>query len=154
VNRAERLPMTVPLRVGRTGWALLLGGAVAAAWYGGAFRPIRAGFLALANRPDVAGAFTHPEHGQVDALLLIISFLLLAPFALFIALVALVFAIITASLLLEPALDTARLPSWMTLPLVLMTGAWAAYLVREAWVPQITHLGALVARAIFVYFAY
>jgi hypothetical protein len=152
VNRAERLPVAVPLRVGRSGWLALALGATALVWYTGMLGAVHGAMVALARRPDVAEAFTHPEHGEVDALLLIISFLLLAPFALFIALVTLVFLVIVASLLMEPALNAARLPSWMTLPLVLMTGAWAAYVARDAWMPSLMHLAALVARAVVVYF--
>ncbi len=150
---AARVTTPVPLRLGRTGWALLLVAALAAAWYAGLFAAVRQALQALASQPDVVDAFTDPEHGRLDALLLIISFLLLAPFALLIGLLAVVFAVIVVSLLLEPLLQTARVPGWTSLPLVLLATAWTAWALRDGWAPQAVHLAALIARAWVVYFS-
>jgi hypothetical protein len=48
--------------------------------------------LWFASRPEVAQAFADPNFGRADALILVFSTLFLAPFAVFVALVLLVFA--------------------------------------------------------------
>lgn len=149
---AARVTTPVPLRLGRISWGALLLAALTAAWYAGLFAAVQQALHTLASQPDVADAFTDPEHGRLDALLLIISFLLLTPFALLIGLLALVFAVIVVSLLLEPVLQMARVPGWTSLPLVLLATAWAAWALRDGWAPQAVHLAALIARAWVIYF--
>lgn len=150
---AVRAPAVAGFRLGRTGWLLLLVAVAAALWYAGAFAPLHAGFHALADRPDVRDAFTDREHGRLDALLLLVSFFLLTPFALLIGLAALIFAVIVVSLLLGPLLQALRLPGWFSLPIVLLGLVWAAQAVHDDWAPHAVHLAALVARAWVVYFS-
>src|SRR2546430_4663694 len=73
-------------------WLMALGSVVAITLYAGCVQP-REIALWFAARPEVAQAFADPHFGRADALILVFSTLFLAPFALFVALVLMIFAI-------------------------------------------------------------
>lgn len=134
-------------------WLVLVVASFAFLWWAGLGATVQRAFEALASQPDVQTAFTDAEHGRMDALLMLVSVAALAPVSTFLVLLALVFALILLALLLEPLLGTLRLPAWLTVVIVLASAAWAAWALREAWVPHLVHLTRLVARAWVVYFS-
>jgi hypothetical protein len=123
------------------------------AWQVGVFDRVRARLAWLAEQPAVADAFSDPGNGRVDALVMMLSFFLLAPLALFIVLIALVFVLILFVLLFEPVLRLLRLPEWMAVPMVLAGSAGFAWAFNGLWLPQSLRVLGLVTRAWFVYFS-
>jgi hypothetical protein len=135
-------------------WAVvLLIVIVGAAWGLGWLAPVKDILRALAAQPDTHDAFRDPHTGRTDALIMLVSFFLLTPFAVFVALLALTFVIIAALLITEPFFRAVHLPTWLCVPLVLAGVAWAAYGVRETWLPPLLYVLGLAARAGLVYFA-
>lgn len=126
---------------------------VGAAWGLGWLAPIKGTLTTLAAQPDTQDAFRDPHTGRTDALIMLVSFFLLTPFAMFVGLLALTFVIIAALLITEPFFRAVRLPTWLCVPLVLGGVAWAAYGVRETWMPPLLYVLGLAARAGLVYFA-
>lgn len=141
------------LRLRLTIWCLLLMASIWLAWYAGVFTMLRLRLAWLAQQPGVAGAFGDPGYGRVDALVMLLSFVLLAPIAAFIVLIALVFLLIIFVLLFEPVLRLFRLPEWVAVPMVVMGSAAGAWAASDLWLPQSKHVIGLVARAWFVYFS-
>lgn len=133
--------------------ALLLIVLVGAAWSLGWLAPFRDILSILASQPDTQDAFRDPQTGGTDALIMLVSFFLLTPFAVLVGLLALTFVMIAALLITEPFFRSVRLPSWLCVPLVLGGVAWGAYSVRESWMPPLLYVLGLAARAWLVYFA-
>jgi hypothetical protein len=134
------------------GWLLALLLVLGLAWYLDWFAPLRAGVVALASGPDVRDAFRDPEHGRLDAMLMLLSFTLVAPVLLLVAAVGLAFVLIVVALLFEPLLRILRLPGWTSVPMVLVAVGYAAYSLQALWLPQSLRVLGLVARAGVVYF--
>jgi hypothetical protein len=133
-------------------WLLALLAVVGLAWYLDWFAPFRAFLGWLASGPDVRYAYRDPEHGRLDAMLMLLSFTLVAPMVVLVVAVALAFALIVAALLFEPFVRILRLPAWTSVPVVLVAVGYAAYSFQALWLPQSMHVLGLVARASIVYF--
>jgi hypothetical protein len=123
------------------------------AWRVGVFAVLYTKLAWLAQQPTVSTAFGDVHHGRVDALVMMLSFLLLAPIVLFIVLLALVFVVIVFVLLFEPLMRLLRLPEWVAVPMVLVGSAAGAWAFSGLWLPHSMHVLGLVARAWFVYFS-
>lgn len=101
----------------------------------------------FAGRPEVMRAFSDPNFGRADALMLLFATLFLGPFALFIGIVLVVF---TMAILGGAVLPVTR---WMQLPdsvaTGLVTGALigAAWMQSDLWVPRSLWFLSLLARA-------
>ena len=132
---------------------VLLVALVATALSLGWFAPVKGVLASLAAHADAQDAFRDPHTGRTDALIMLVSFSLLTPFALLVGILALTFVMIAALLVTEPFFRALHLPSWLCLPLVLGGVAWAAYGVRETWLPPLLYVLGLAARAGFIYFA-
>ena len=141
------------LRLRLTAWSLVFVTATWVGWYGGVFSEITSRLTWLADQPGVSTAFTQPEHGRVDALVMLLSFFLLAPLAVLVGLIALIFVLIVFVLLFEPILRLMRLPEWVAVPVVVMGSAAGAWATTALWLPQSLHVIGLVARAWLVYFS-
>ena len=141
------------LRLRLTAWSLVVVTLMWVAWYGGVFAEVASRLTWLADQPGISTAFTQPEHGRVDALVMLLSFFLLAPMAVLLALVALIFVLIVFVLLFEPLLRVMRLPEWVAVPVVVMGSAAGAWATTPLWLPQGLHVVGLVTRAWLVYFA-
>lgn len=133
-------------------WLVLVLAVLALAWYLDWFAPFRTLLGWLASGPDVRHAYRDPEHGRLDAMLMLLSFTLLAPMVLLVAAVALAFVLVVAALLFEPFVRILRLPSWTSVPVVLVAVGYAAYSLQALWLPQSMYVLGLVARASLVYF--
>ena len=140
------------MRVRWAGWFVILLLVLGVAWYLDWFAPLRAGFVWLASGPDVRDAFRDPEHGRLDAMLMLLSFTLVTPVLLLVIAVAIAFVLIVVALLFEPILRVFRLPGWTSIPMVLAAVGYAAYSLQALWWPQSMHVLGLVARASLVYF--
>lgn len=127
-------------------WLMAIGSAVALVLYTGLVRP-RELALWLASRPEVSQAFADPNFGRADALILVFSTLFLAPFAIFIALVLLVFAVAMLGGFVLPVVRWFRLPDWMATALVLLLGGITAWVQNEYWLPRSLWFLSLLARA-------
>ena len=127
-------------------WLILIGALVYGTIYAGMLdvRGIAAWF---ANRPEVAKAFSDPDFGRADALILVFSTLFLAPFALFVALVLLIFAAAMLGGFVLPVVRWFSLPDWMATALVVVVVALAAWSQSELWVPRSLWFLGLLARA-------
>lgn len=127
-------------------WLIAIGSALALVLYSGLVRP-RDLALWLASRPEVAQAFADPNFGRADALILVFSTLFLAPFAVFIALVLLVFAVAMLGGFVLPVMRWFRLPDWTATALVLFAGGVTAWAQSEHWLPRSLWFLSLLARA-------
>lgn len=134
-------------------WLLVLFALGCAAWYLGLFAHLKPALLWLASQPDTWNAFSDPETGTSDALIMLVSFFLLSPLAIFVGLLALTFVLIVMLLITEPFFRAMRLPSWSGVPLVLVGLGVGAYVYRELWLPHTLYVLGLAARAGLVYFA-
>lgn len=123
------------------------------AWYFDFFAPLYGLIVWLASQPDTWEAFRDQATGRTDALLMLVSFCLLTPIVLFILLLGLVFVLIVLLLLTEPFFRVLRLPSWLCVPIVLIGSAYAGYIVRALWLPQVLYVLGLAAQAGLVYFS-
>jgi hypothetical protein len=127
-------------------WLIALGSVVALGLYSGVVQPREIG-LWFAGRPEVAQAFADPHFGRADALILVFSTLFLAPFALFITLVLLIFAIAMLGGFVLPVVRWFSLPDWCATALVLVAGGIAAWAQSEHWLPRSVWFLGLLARA-------
>ncbi len=141
------------MRLRLTVWFLVLVSATWLAWFSGLFAAIGRRLATLATQPGVAQSFQNPDHGRVDALIMLLSFFLLAPIGLLIVLLALIFVLIVFILLFEPILRVLRLPEWVAVPVVLAGSAAGAWAMSGLWLPHSKHVLGLVARAWMVYFS-
>jgi len=101
----------------------------------------------FATRPEVSQAFAEPHFGRADALILVFSTLFLAPFALFIALVLLVFAIAMVGGFVLPVVRWLSLPDWIATAVVIVGGGMAAWVQSAHWLPRSVWFLGLLARA-------
>jgi hypothetical protein len=103
--------------------------------------------LWFASRPEVSQAFADPHFGRADALILVFSTLFLAPFALFVALVLMIFAVAMLGGFVLPLVRWFSLPDWMATGLVLLTVGVVAWAQSELWLPRSLWFLGLLARA-------
>ena len=127
-------------------WLIAIGSALALVLYAGLLKP-RELALWFASRPEVSQAFADPNFGRADALILIFSTLFLAPFAIFVGLVLLVFAVAMLGGFVLPVMRWFSLPDWTATALVVVVGAVTAWAQSEHWLPRSLWFLSLLARA-------
>jgi len=127
-------------------WLIAVGSVTTLAMYAGLMKP-REIAVWFATRPEVSQAFAEPHFGRADALILVFSTLFLAPFALFIALVLLVFAIAMLGGFVLPVVRWLSLPDWIATAVVVVGGGMAAWVQSEHWLPRSLCVLGLLARA-------
>jgi hypothetical protein len=127
-------------------WLILLGALLYGIIYMGVLEPrgIAAWF---ANQPEVARAFSDPNFGRGDALILLFSTLFLGPLALLLGLMALVFLLAVFGGFLLPIVRWFRLPDWVATASVLGGVVAALWLQSEMWLPRSMWFIGLLARA-------
>jgi len=118
----------------------------AASWYIGAAE-LEPRLASLASQPHVRGACLDPDTGKSDALMALISFSLLAPLAVFVALMLVVFVV----KFVETLLVSLHAPAWPSTPLVGIALVATLYTTSPSWIPPSLYTLGLVARAYFVY---
>lgn len=133
-------------------WALLVVATLLIAWNADFFAPLEQWLLSLTGHPEIRDRFNDPNYGRVDALTLLLSVFVLSPFAAFIAIAIVTFALILTALLLEPILRTFSLPDWVAVPVVLAGSACGVWAASGFWLPQSLHVLGLVVKAWTVYF--
>ena len=127
-------------------WLLALGIATWFAIQTGLFSP-RELAIWFAGRPEVMRAFSDPNFGRADALMLIFATLFLGPFALFIAAVLVVFVMAILGGAVLPAVRWMQLPDWFATGVVAAVMAVAAWMQSDLWVPRSLWFLSLLARA-------
>jgi hypothetical protein len=127
-------------------WVVLVGALLYATIYMGLL-DLRGVASWLASRPEVSRAFSDPNFGRADALILVFSTLFLGPLALFIALMALVFVLAVFGGFLLPIVRWLRMPDWIATATVLSGVGVVAYMQSELWVPRSLWFLGLLARA-------
>jgi hypothetical protein len=127
-------------------WLIAIGSALALVIYSGLVNP-RELALWFAGRPEVSQAFADPNFGRADALILVFSTLFLAPFAIFVGLVLLVFAVAMLGGFVLPVMRWFSLPDWTATALVVLTGVVTAWAESEYWLPRSLWFLSLLARA-------
>jgi hypothetical protein len=127
-------------------WLILLGGLLYAVIYLGVVEPrgIAAWF---ANQPEVARAFSDPNFGRADALILLFSTLFLGPLAMLLGVLALVFVLAIFGGFLLPIVRWFRLPDWIATVSVLGGVIAVLWLQTDLWLPKSLWFLGLLARA-------
>ena len=119
------------------------------AWFAiqtGVLRP-REIALYFAGRPEVLKAFSDPNFGRADALMLIFGTLFLGPFAVFIGIVLVVFVMAVLGGAVLPVTRWLQLPDSVATGVVAAAIVCAAWLQSEVWVPRSLWFLSLLARA-------
>ncbi|HEV8586435.1 MAG TPA: hypothetical protein VGT02_15825 [Methylomirabilota bacterium] len=114
--------------------------------YSGLVQP-REIVLWFAARPEVSQAFADPHFGRADALILVFSTLFLAPFALFVGMVLLIFAVAMLGGFVLPVVRWFSMPDWMATALVIAVVSITAWAQSELWLPRSLWFIGLLARA-------
>jgi hypothetical protein len=127
-------------------WLIAIGSTLILAMYAGLVRP-RDLAIYFAGRPEVSQAFADPQFGRADALILVFSTLFLAPFALFVAVVLLIFGVAMLGGFVLPVVRWFRLPDWMATSVVVVVAALAAWIQSDLWLPRSLWFLGLLARA-------
>ena len=127
-------------------WVVLVGALFYATIYMGLL-DLRGIAVWLASRPEVSRAFSDPNFGRADALILVFSTLFLGPLALFIGLMALVFLLAVFGGFLLPIVRWFRMPDWVATAAVLSGVGAVAWMQSELWVPRSLWFLGLLARA-------
>jgi hypothetical protein len=127
-------------------WLIAIGTTFALALYAGLVRP-RDLAVYFAGRPEVSQAFADPHFGRADALILVFSTLFLAPFAVFVAVVLLIFGVAMLGGLVLPVVRWFKLPDWMATGFVVVVAALAAWIQSDLWLPRSLWFLGLLARA-------
>jgi hypothetical protein len=127
-------------------WLIAFGSMLAIAMYVGLVRP-REIAIYFAGRPEVAQAFADPQFGRADALILVFSTLFLAPFALFVALVLIIFSVAMLGGFVLPVVRWFSLPDWTATAFVLLVGSLTAWTQSDQWLPRSLWFLGLLARA-------
>lgn len=107
----------------------------------------------LADRPEVADAFSEPHFGRADAMILLFSTLFLGPLALLIATVLFIFTIAVLGGFILPVARCLNLPDWSATAAVLSATAGVAWLQSGLWLPYSLWFFGLLARACKIVFA-
>jgi hypothetical protein len=127
-------------------WLILLGGLLYATIYLGVIEP-RAIGVWFATQPDVSRAFSDPNFGRADALILLFSTLFLGPLALLFGLIMLVFVLAVFGGFLLPIVRWFRMPDWIATIAVMGGVVTVAWLQSELWLPKSMWFLGLLARA-------
>jgi hypothetical protein len=127
-------------------WLILIGALVYATIYAGML-DVRAIAAWFANRPEVAKAFSDPNFGRADALILVFSTLFLGPLALLLGLLTLVFVLAVFGGFLLPIMRWFRLPDWFATLAVMGGVVAAAWVYSDLWLPRSLWFVGLLARA-------
>jgi hypothetical protein len=127
-------------------WLIMFGGLLYATIYLGVVEP-RGIALWFATQPDVARAFSDPNFGRADALILLFSTLFLGPLALLFGLIGLVFVLAVFGGFLLPVVRWFRLPDWVATGAVMSGVAALAWIQSELWLPKSMWFLGLLARA-------
>jgi hypothetical protein len=127
-------------------WLILFGALLYGTIYMGILEPrgIAAWF---ANQPEVSRAFSDPNFGRADALILLFSTLFLGPLALFLGLIALVFLLAVFGGFLLPIVRWFRMPDWIATVAVLGAVVTVLWMQSELWLPKSIWFLGLLARA-------
>jgi hypothetical protein len=127
-------------------WVILFGAVLYASIYLGVL-DLQGAAAWLGNRPEVVRAFSDPNFGRADALILLFSTLFLGPLALFVALMVLVFVLAVFGGFMLPIVRWFRMPDWIASASVLSGLAALAWLYSDAWLPRSLWFLGLLARA-------
>jgi hypothetical protein len=127
-------------------WLILFGALLYASVYLGVIEPrgIAAWF---ANQPEVSRAFSDPNFGRADALILLFSTLFLGPLAALLGLLMLVFVLAIFGGFLLPIVRWLHLPDWVATAAVLGGVVTLAWIQTELWLPRSMWFLGLLARA-------
>lgn len=115
-------------------------------FYAGLVSPTEV-LLWFANRPEVSEAFSDPQFGRADALILVFSTLFLAPFALFVGLVLAIFTVAALGGFVLPMMRWFSLPDWMATAIVIGAISTVAWMQSNLWLPRSLWFLGLLARA-------
>ena len=127
-------------------WLMLIGALVYGTIYA-SMLDVRGIAVWFANRPEVAKAFSDPNFGRADAIILVFSTLFLGPLALLLGLLALIFVLAVFGGFLLPIVRWFHLPDWFASGLVLGGVVALAWVHSDAWVPRSIWFVGLLARA-------
>lgn len=127
-------------------WLILLGALLYATIYLGVLDPHGIAVW-FANRPEVARAFSDPNFGRADALILVFSTLFLGPLVLLVSVMTLVFAMAVFGGFLLPIVRWFRLPDWSATALVVGGVVTTLWIQSEAWLSRSLWFLGLFARA-------
>jgi len=127
-------------------WLLLFGALLYGTIYMGVLEPrgIAAWF---ANQPEVSRAFSDPNFGRADALILLFSTLFLGPLALLLGLIVLVFLLAVFGGVLLPIVRWLRMPDWLATAAVLGGVVTVLWMQSPLWLPKSIWFLGLLARA-------
>jgi hypothetical protein len=92
-------------------------------------------------------AFSDPNFGRADALMLIFATLFLGPFAIFIGAVLIVFVMASLGGAVLPAVRWMHLPDWFATGVVAAAMSVAAWLQSDLWLPHVLWSLSMLARA-------
>jgi hypothetical protein len=127
-------------------WLILFGAVLYGTIYLGVLEP-RSIAAWFANQPSVSLAFSEPNFGRADALILLFSTLFLGPLAMLFGVLALVFVLAVFGGFLLPIVRWFRLPDWIATATVLGGVVTLAWLETELWLPRSLWFLGLLARA-------
>lgn len=132
-------------------WLLLLVGVLFLASYLGwlSWGPVEDALRRLAIRPGVPEVFRDIGVGRAEALFVLLSFLVLTPFATLVGLFLFVFLLMILVGTLGPLWRLLGLPQWTLVGLLLVILGGAAYARSALWLPWVLWLSGLVAQAYF-----
>jgi hypothetical protein len=127
-------------------WLILFGALLYSAIYLGVLEPrgIAAWF---ADQPEVSRAFSDPNFGRADALILLFSTLFLGPLAALLGLLLLVFVLAVFGGFMLPIVRWFRMPDWVATAAVLGGVATLAWIQTDLWLPRSLWFLGLLARA-------
>jgi hypothetical protein len=127
-------------------WLLAVG---AATWFAIQIGLLQPRELAtwFAGRPEVLRAFSDPNFGRADALMLIFATLFLGPFALLAVAAVTVFVLAILGGAVLPVTRWLQLPDSFATCLVALAVVTAAWLQSDLWVPRSLWFLSLLARA-------
>ena len=127
-------------------WLILFGALLYGTIYMGVLEPrgIAAWF---ANQPEVSRAFSDPNFGRADALILLFSTLFLGPLALLVGLMGLVFVLAVFGGFLLPIVRWFRMPDWIATVAVLGALVTVLWLQSALWLPKSIWFLGMLARA-------
>jgi hypothetical protein len=127
-------------------WVILFGAVLYATIYLGVL-DLRGMAAWFANRPEVSRAFSDPNFGRADALILVFSTLFLGPLALLFGLLLLVFVLAVFGGFLLPIVRWFRMPDWIASAIALVGVIVAAWLQSDLWLPRSLWFLGMLARA-------
>jgi hypothetical protein len=127
-------------------WVLLFGAVLYATIYLGVL-DLRGMAAWLASQPEVSRAFSDPNFGRADALILLFSTLFLGPLALFLGLLGLIFLLAVFGGFLLPIVRWFRMPDWVATAAVLSGIGALAWAHSDLWLPRSIWFLGILARA-------